>query len=290
MDSIRGPPLSQQKNRTALEDLQLLERRFQLQLKRAEETARFKRSADRSAEFVGQMRQAKSYLELALHALVGEEPESSDGSGGWLATRVGGLVRYLTKDDAPAKPLSGAGPTNAKAPETRTSLEETDAEGALVGDCACMPVPDLLAMLQGQGKTGVLRVTHEDETFVLHLSEGQLVHAFSEKTPVGERLGEILIRRGALTHERLASVLYCNSSIPRKIGDVLIDGDVVSREELEDALTEQVQGLFDRLFVVEGARFRFEPGLPKVEENRARLNLMQLLLESARHQDERLAG
>lgn len=275
--------MPQPQNRHALEDLKRLTRRLQVELERAEETSRFRRSPDRAAEFAAQLERTRSHLELALDALAGEDLRAGGSGGGWLASRVGGLVRYLTKDEAPT-----TAPFADRAATASTDAE--DAEGSLVGDCACMPVPDLLAALQGQGKTGVLRFTHAEETFVLHLAAGQLVHAYSERTPEGKRLGEILVRRGSLTPERLRSILFCKPSGSRKIGDILIEGDVVSREELEGALTEQVQGLFDRLFVVAGARFRFQPGLPEVEENRAQLNLMQLLLESARHEDERLAG
>ena len=162
-------------------------------------------------------------------------------------------------------------------------------KNGLVGDCDSLPVSDLLAMLQGQTKTGILKINHEQENVILHLYDGQLVHAYSESSPPQERLGEILVRRGALTRARLESVLFCHTASPLRFGEILTNGDVVTFEELEGALVEQVQGLFNRVFEMRGASFHFEPGLPDVEENRARLNLMQLLLESARLVDERCA-
>lgn len=277
--------MSQDKNRNAIEQLRSLHRRLEARLALAEETARFRRSPDRSARFVEKVERATSLLELAIEAIDGRDEEIEDVSNGWLASRMGGLVRYL-RGGVDGEP-DGQGP-RAPLPSTDITNLEIPKNG-LVGDCDSLPVSDLLAMLQGQTKTGILKINHEQENVILHLYDGQLVHAYSESSPPQERLGEILVRRGALTRARLESVLFCHTASPLRFGEILTSGDVVTFEELEGALVEQVQGLFNRVFEMRGASFHFEPGLPDVEENRARLNLMQLLLESARLVDERCA-
>lgn len=271
--------MSQAQNTEALAKLDAALRRLKKLTERCRDSSRFRNSPERSAELVRQVRQAARYAELASDALELEATPSASETG-WLGSRVSSLVRYLTKatPDAPEAPEPPRGP----------AVHEGS---GLKGHCASLSIPDLLAMLQGQGKTGVLRVEHPAETIVLHLSQGQLVHAFSENTPDGSRLGQILVRQGALDQERLDSVLFCHGATPRKLGEILLEGRIVDPADLETALSEQVQELFHRLFVMQEAQFHFQPGLPAAtEESRARMNVIQLLLESARVHDERQAG
>ena len=269
--------MSQAHNSEALGQLDAALRRIRKLAERAHESARFRNGPERSADFVRQVRQAARYVDLACDAL---EPEASAGATetGWLGSRVSSLVRYLMR----------VAPDPPEAPGPVPVVEEGS---GLKGHCASLSIPDLLAMLQGQGKTGVLRVEHSAETIVLHLSAGQLVHAYSENTPDGSRLGQILVRQGALDQARLESVLFCHGATPRKLGQILLEGRIVAPSHLEAALSEQVQELFHRLFVMQDAQFHFKPGLPVATgESRARMNVIQLLLESARVHDERLAG
>lgn len=241
----------------------------------------------------------------------------------WVQDKVAGLARYLTKgagiDKAADEPLAeglqlddeAVGLAEGEDPpwppplshgrdgmltiplqDEEMILEAPDStQPGFSGDCTSMPVPDLLAMLQAQGKTGVLTITHTVETINLHFDRGELVHAYSEHPPENMRLGEILLKQGAITQKKLNSVLFDQfSASKRQIGDVLRDCGVVTDEELEQALTLQVQELFHRLFRLTDAVFRFTPGLPPAPENRARRNVVQLLLESARVHDEREAG
>jgi len=242
----------------------------------------------------------------------------------WVQDKVAGLARYLTQGagidvptDVPLEEVAqlddevigledGADPPWPPAlahgrdgvitiplreDEEESSGEAESSQPGFSGDCTSMPVPDLLAMLQAQGKTGVLTITHTVETINLHFDRGELVHAYSEHPPEGMRLGEILLKQGAITQKKLNSVLFDQfSAAKRQIGDVLRECEMVTDEELEQALTQQVQELFHRLFRLADAVFRFSPGLPPAPENRARRNVVQLLLESARIHDEREAG
>ncbi len=253
-------------------------------------------------------------------------PTSSSKPGAdsaWVQDRIAGLARYLTKgagidmpadvplsevaqleeeviglddDSEPPWPLAMAHGRDGVVTIPKREGEDVEEEPetsqpGFSGDCMSMPVPDLLAMLQAQGKTGVLTITHTVETINLHFDRGELVHAFSEHPPEGMRLGEILLKQGAITQKNLNSVLFDQfSAAKRQIGDVLRECGAVTDEELEQALTLQVQELFHRLFRLSDAVFRFTPGLPPAPENRARRNVVQLLLESARVHDERATG
>lgn len=282
-----------------LEEIRLLSdqaRQFQNTLRRLTEGTRFRRSPERALEFRANLRRARTFLELAERALEGRDTDQSDDGPrpeGWLQSKVANLARYLAggvQADA-AKPLPGkVTASELEAIGEREHALRTRTEGGFGGACSSIGVPDLLAMMQAMGKTGVLRVSHPNEDVLLHFEDGDLVHAFSERTPGHLRLGELLVQQGALDRERLESVLFCQPG-EKRLGDVLTEGRIVTEEQLEAAVAHQVQQLFHRMFGYHDATFRFEPGLPPVDEgSRARRNVIQLLLESARHNDESARG
>ena len=75
----------------------------------------------------------------------------------------------------------------------------------------------------------------------------QLEHALSEQRRTGEKLGEILVRRGVLTRGQLDAVLMfqkCQageapSSVRFRLGEILVATGRITREQLEDVLSRQ---------------------------------------------------
>ncbi len=284
--------MSQNHNQTALERVEVSFRRFQEDLERFEAGERFWRSWDRSKEFVSAARKAQYHIESALEAL-GEPArlaEEGQKPTGWLSRTVQGLSQYLTSnEDDEFDDLEGA-------PET--ALHETPAiapsmpdEGVLQGHGAVVELPDLIGMLRGQGMTGVLTINMPAEVVKLHFKTGQLVHAYSENAPRDLRLGVVLVEQGSISRERMDSLLFCHQDSPLMLGETLLNGGLISSEQLRDALNHQIQSLFDRIFDNrKQAQFHFVPGLPETNAQRAQVNVMQLLLDSARAFDERQAG
>ena len=79
------------------------------------------------------------------------------------------------------------------------------------------------------------------------VTEEQLEHALSEQRRTGEKLGEILVRRGVLTRGQLDTVLAfqkCQageapSSGRFRLGEILVATGRITREQLEDVLARQ---------------------------------------------------
>jgi len=75
----------------------------------------------------------------------------------------------------------------------------------------------------------------------------QLEHALSEQRRTGEKLGEILVRRGVLTRGQLDTVLMfqkCQageapSSVRFRLGEILVATGRITREQLDDVLARQ---------------------------------------------------
>lgn len=164
--------------------------------------------------------------------------------------------------------------------DTKGTLE------GLQGTSWTISIPELIGFLANGRKTGVLWVHSPTETFLLQIREGGLLHATSDRTPEGQRLGEILVARGALAQEELDHKLAEPKEDARMLGHELVREGRISEEALLEALGAQIQGLFTRLLNARNSVFRFQEGLELLVEHHVRLNVNALLLESARRCDE----
>lgn len=164
--------------------------------------------------------------------------------------------------------------------------EERQNEEGLQGNSWTIPIPELIGFLSNARKTGALWVHAPNETFLLQIRDGVLLHATSDSTPEGERLGELLVAAGALSAEELTSFLATNKQAG-VLGLNLCRAGRISEEKLLVVLAEQVQRLFHRMLSARNSVFRFQEGAELLVQHHVRLNVMQLLLETARTFDER---
>lgn len=80
-----------------------------------------------------------------------------------------------------------------------------------------------------------------------HIKAGQLEEALAEQKVSGEKLGEVLVRKGLLTDRQLNVVLEFQqnqssekqAASPLRLGEILISAGYISRYQLEDALYKQ---------------------------------------------------
>lgn len=167
-----------------------------------------------------------------------------------------------------------------------TLLSEQSTMCVLSGSTAAVPMPDLLEFLSMLKKTGILWVKAPGETFTLQIEEGALVHASSSTSPMGSRLGDILVKLGFVDEDRLTAFLRDHSRWSGKLGIALEKAGLVTPEQLVAALEQQVKLLFQRLFALQNTSFSFTERKSSSAENRLHLDITHLLLESARISDE----
>lgn len=158
-------------------------------------------------------------------------------------------------------------------------------QAGLRGSTRTLRIPDLLGMLSSQRKTGTLTVHGGKEQFVLELLQGAVVHLVSNRPRPEQRLGTILVARNRISAARLEGFL-AEHPLQGPIGAALTRENLVSEEDLRDALTTQVREIFRRLFELTEACFSFVDGKVSDLELRVCVNTMQLLLDSARQRDE----
>ena len=178
------------------------------------------------------------------------------------------LLRNLTEEYVDVHGTSG--------PKARKGLE---------GFSWALPIPDLVSFLANEQMSGTLEVTTAAESFLLTFNEGDVVCAVSDSSPMGTRLGDILIEKGSIGQRELDHFLLTNNSRGR-LGRSLVESGLVTEQQLQSALEQQVEFLFDRLSKVSDASFTLFESSPEGTQGGFRMNVTRLLLESARKADE----
>ena len=142
-------------------------------------------------------------------------------------------------------------------------------------------IPELLSFLETINKSGSVHVTTFDETFTIVLHEGLVVHALSNASPHGCRLGDLLVSQGSTNFHELNTFLRSKVTAGGCIGEAVVTEGIVSHEQLQMALEAQVKLLFQRMFSAKDATFSFYDGRGNENLHKVKMNLTRLLLESS---------
>lgn len=222
------------------------------------------------ADFFDPSQQASERIETAAQVLKTWVESGPDKSGAVVSNCVDRLMDKMGDED---KESQDKGTTPSYDP------------GEFAGHSRVISVPEVLEFLSVTNKTGMLHVATRRENFVLELAKGEVVHASSDSTPKGGRLGEILVAQGAITETKLVEFLRKNKG-KGMLGKALQDENLISSDALAEALGRQIQSVFTRLFAAEEAYFIFREGAPENTNAGLHMNVTSLLLESATSLDE----
>jgi hypothetical protein len=187
---------------------------------------------------------------------------------------------------APSPTAENTEPHATTEPVAPVEAPLSSSEGRIAGHASVVSISDFVGFLSGLGKSGMLWVDTSRESFLLQLQDGAVIYAHGDNTPQAQLLGEILVRNESLAREKLAWALVESTANKDVIGTYLVRKGLITAEDLTSALAEQVQTIFDRLFHSLDATYQFELGGRLVDSADVRLNVVQLLLESARADDE----
>jgi|GEM_PF-4601789 len=199
-----------------------------------------------------------------------------------LRTHLDGALEFLS--EVPGAPLPKS--HTAKSSFAMKPISPLDA--SLFGDGKSILVVEILGLLSNLAKSGLLWVTTARERFLIQLEAGRIVYAQSDRPPLGGRLGEILMARGVLDAHDLGEAIAAARERSEPLGAWLLAANRVAAHDLHEALRDQVQQIFNRMFAATDSTYQFEDGKRLNRSDDVRLNVIQLLLESARLHDERV--
>ena len=159
------------------------------------------------------------------------------------------------------------------------SVERPPSRGhvlALAGSDALLPAQEVVALIAARRQTGIVKLRTERETFTLEFDAGHVAHMHSSCAAEGERLGDILVRRGWLQAPEVEIIRQRN---PRgRFGEVLLTGNSVTEEQLLAALEMQIHLLVGRLCQSKILNFSFWQGPLVFARPRLRIALSALML------------
>lgn len=157
---------------------------------------------------------------------------------------------------------------------------------ALKGSLRDASLPDVLQLLALGRKTGCLSVADRSELGQIFFQEGSICYASILNRR--DRLGDLLVRNGLVTPERLAVAVEAqNARDGRRLGEILVQNGDLTFRQLEQFIRLQIEEAVYYLFTWTRGSFTFEADQgPPEGALLVSLNAESVLLEGARRVDE----
>ena len=161
---------------------------------------------------------------------------------------------------------------------------------AIEGPLRELGIHDVFQLLDLSRKTGTLTITSplRDNQGVVYFDSGAVVYAAIRNNP--HPLGELLLRSGKISEGDLerARDAQTRSADKRRLGEILVEREAITRKELERQVRFQVEEVVFELLSWSEGFFRFEErsALDAPAEASIRISTESLLMEGARRIDE----
>ena len=155
----------------------------------------------------------------------------------------------------------------------------------LKGNFETASLTTILQMLSNDLKTGLLRLTNEENDVRIFFQEGVVIYA--RGTAQEHALGQMLLAKGTITAGQLDECLEESSRTRQALGNILVKRGHVSLKQLKKHIAEQAEQVIYSVFFWEGGRFDYSdsdlvpPGVLVTH-----LDIMNILLEATRRIDE----
>jgi hypothetical protein len=161
-----------------------------------------------------------------------------------------------------------------------------DRDLVLTARVRAFPIADLLHLLHSSAKSGFLFFEDGDHEKAVYLHRGEVVFASSNQ--VVDRLGECLLRTGAITLEQYREAKRAYSP-PVHFGKILVERGFLTPRELWNGVKAQVEEIVRTLFSYGSGTVMFWEGEVR-PDNVVRLSLptKRLIAEGLRRRDELL--
>lgn len=155
----------------------------------------------------------------------------------------------------------------------------------LSGNLSTMSLAEILQWLSIGQKTGTLQILGADITKKVFFREGKV--ASSSSSDPKELVGQFLISSNKLTERQLKVALEMQVRDQSKLGTVLLQQNILTKDELMDILRQATEEVIYDLFLWEAGEFEFLDGaLPEDIPLSFGMDVTHLILEGVRRSDE----
>ena len=130
---------------------------------------------------------------------------------------------------------------------------------ALEGTIRDFGLPDIFQLIGLQRKTGILTLNNEQDTVTVTFENGMVVMADSSAKRLEDRLGNVLVKQGRLSKERLEEALQTQKATLQRLGHVLTTQNHITDGDLREALQVQVSQIVFKVFRWRDGEYHFAP-------------------------------
>ena len=159
---------------------------------------------------------------------------------------------------------------------------------ALEGTIKDFGLPDIFQLIGLQRKTGILTLKNEKDQVTVSFENGMVVTADSSAKRLEDRLGNVLVKQGKLTKDKLDEALQMQKATLQRLGHILTTQNFITGKDLKDAIQVQVSQIVFRVFRWREGEYHFAP-TEQVDYDRENFNPMSadfILMEGIRMVDE----
>jgi hypothetical protein len=158
---------------------------------------------------------------------------------------------------------------------------------ALQGNLKDFSITEVIQLIGQQLKTGVLTVERAKELVEIHFVDGMIVHVYCNYRGQRDLIGEILLKAHVISEEGLGRALRIQRETPKYLGEILVELQLASKEEVLKVISTQIYETIYDLFWWEEGKFYFDL---KVVEGYRKISFVlsteQVLLNILRMVDE----
>jgi hypothetical protein len=166
-------------------------------------------------------------------------------------------------------------------------------EARLTGDLRTLSLTDLLQLISTSGKTGVLSVfrpkgsaSGDIQKREIYFLKGNIIYATSFGSE-DELLGNLILRKRKISKADLDKAITLQKGSHKRLGTVLFEMGLLSREEVAECLKYQIEEIIYNLFGWTSGEFIFLEGrLPPADQITTQINTMNMVMEGTRRMDE----
>ncbi len=119
---------------------------------------------------------------------------------------------------------------------------------ALKGTLKDFSLADIFQLIGIQQKTGVLTLKRDQEIVTVSFVGGAVVGAESLRRRLEDRIGTVLVKTGQLSEAQLQEALKIQKETLNRLGNVLVDHQLIDVKALREALQTQINQTVFRLF------------------------------------------
>ena len=158
---------------------------------------------------------------------------------------------------------------------------------ALQGNLKDFSITEILQLIGQQLKTGVLKINKGKKSVEIYFVDGMIVHVYSNYRGKKDLIGEIFVKAQFITQDQLERVLRIQKETAKYLGEILVELQLVKKEDVLKVISTQVYEIIYDLFWWEEGEFNFD--LKLVESYKKipfALSTEQVLLNILRMVDE----